>query len=271
MVDKFGSTSDSFNSDMVVRGRPGIGFKLTEDGDFDLGNKRICYIAIPVGETDAICKKYHDQQMASVITTTKENMKKEKESVIRELSDITYQLNQSIETVSMGVLTLNNETDENQKQLSSTKISLDQLNGVIDDVSNKLIKNIKLLKKVLQISTETVIFQHKGKLDRMNMFWSFGQAGKFSEGSCFILPYRAAIVKIILYSTDVVNDIVISLVKGNIEFGVYLTKTKIELYKVFEPHNLIIEAGNQLRVKSTEKTSTGKELYQAQIMLRYLI
>ena len=137
MVDKFGLTSDSLSSDMVVRGRPGIGFKLTEDGDFDLGNKRICNIGIPVEDTDAICKKYHDQQMASVITTTKENIKKEKESVIGELSDITYQLNQSIETVSMGVLTLKNETDENHKQLSSTKISLDQLNELVDDVSNK--------------------------------------------------------------------------------------------------------------------------------------
>ena len=78
MVDKFGSTSDSLGSDMIIRGRPGIGFKLTEDGDFDLGNKRICNIAIPVGDPDAICKKYHDQQMASVITITKENMKKKR-------------------------------------------------------------------------------------------------------------------------------------------------------------------------------------------------
>ena len=39
MVDKFCSTSDSLSSYMVVRGRPGIGFKLTDDGDFDLENK----------------------------------------------------------------------------------------------------------------------------------------------------------------------------------------------------------------------------------------
>ena len=103
------------------------------------------------------------------------------------------------------------------------------------------------------------------------MFWSLGNAGKFSEGSCFILPYRAVVVKIILYSTDVENDVVISLVKGNHEFGLHLTKTKNELYTLFEPNNLIIEVGNQLRVKSIDKTSTRRELYQAQVMLRYLI
>ena len=117
----------------------------------------------------------------------------------------------------------------------------------------------------------------------MNMFWGLGQAGKFSDGSCFICPYRAVVVKIILYSTDFVNDIVFSLVKSSghnfpfddkekREYGVYLTKTKNELYKVFEPKALLCEVGDQLIVKSIEKTGDPKrELYQAQIMLRYLI
>ena len=67
MVDKFGATSDSLGSDMIIRGRPGIGFKLTEDGDFDLGNKRLRNIAIPVEETDAISKKYYDHELTNVI------------------------------------------------------------------------------------------------------------------------------------------------------------------------------------------------------------
>ena len=129
---------------MIIRGKPGIGFKLTEDGDFDLENKRLCNIAIPVEETDAISKKYHDHELTnvicSIVATTKENIREEKESVIRELSEISSQLNESIETVGIGVVTLKNETDENHKQTSSTKISLDQLSGIIDDVSEKLIK-----------------------------------------------------------------------------------------------------------------------------------
>ncbi len=225
MVDKFGSTSDSLGSDMIIRGRPGIGFKLTEDGDFDLGNKRLCNIAIPVEETDAISKKYHDHELTNAIATTKENIKKEKELVIKELSDISSQLNENFETVSKDVITVKIDLYENLNKLRYYKLNLDELKGITDEVSEKLVKNIKLLKKLLQLSTETVIFQHKGKLDKMNMFWSLGHASKFSEGSCFILPYRAVVVKIILYSTDIENYIVISLVKGKKEFGIYLTKS----------------------------------------------
>ena len=63
MVDKFGSTSDSLSSDMVVKVIPGIGFKLTEDGDFDLENKRLCNVSFPLEETDAIGKKYYDHKL----------------------------------------------------------------------------------------------------------------------------------------------------------------------------------------------------------------
>ena len=85
-------------------------------------------------DSEAVSNKYYDHELVSVLTTTKENIKKEKESIKGELSDLTSQLNQSIETVGIEVVTLKNETDENHKQISSTKISLDQLSGIIDDV-----------------------------------------------------------------------------------------------------------------------------------------
>lgn len=36
------------------RGPPGIGFQLTEDGNFNLENKRLCNIAIPTQPNDAV-------------------------------------------------------------------------------------------------------------------------------------------------------------------------------------------------------------------------
>ena len=120
MVNKFGSISDSSNSDILVRGRPGIGFKLTEKGDFYLENKRLCNIAIPVEDTDAISKKYYDHEMVCVLTQTNENIKKEKESVIRELSDISSQLNESIETVGKGVVTFGKLSKKSQFVLFAT-------------------------------------------------------------------------------------------------------------------------------------------------------
>ena len=79
MVDKFGSKQEFFNSDILVRSRPGVGFKLTEKGDFDLENKRLSNIAIPIESDDAVSKTYHDYDLACVLTTTNKNIKKEKE------------------------------------------------------------------------------------------------------------------------------------------------------------------------------------------------
>lgn len=40
------------------QGLPGIGFNLTDDGNFDLDGKRLTDVAIPVDDADAAAKKY---------------------------------------------------------------------------------------------------------------------------------------------------------------------------------------------------------------------
>lgn len=35
-------------------GPPGVGFKLTSDGDFDLGNRKLCNLGSPVNPDDAV-------------------------------------------------------------------------------------------------------------------------------------------------------------------------------------------------------------------------
>ena len=51
-IDVFGRSLSS--SSKVARGPPGIGFNLTEKGDFDLENKKLCNVADPVDEGDAV-------------------------------------------------------------------------------------------------------------------------------------------------------------------------------------------------------------------------
>lgn len=50
-VDVFGRYLQK--SKQSVRGPPGLGFKRTIDGDYDIENKRLCNIAEPVENTDA--------------------------------------------------------------------------------------------------------------------------------------------------------------------------------------------------------------------------
>ena len=46
-------------------GLPGIGFNLTDDGNFDLDNKRLTDVADPVDDGDAATKKYVDDHISS--------------------------------------------------------------------------------------------------------------------------------------------------------------------------------------------------------------
>ena len=45
-------------------GLPGIGFNLTDDGNFDLDSKRLTDVADPVDDGDAATKKYVDDENA---------------------------------------------------------------------------------------------------------------------------------------------------------------------------------------------------------------
>lgn len=60
VVDKFGRQQGSGRSgggSAIVRGPPGIGFKLTTNNDFDIENRRICNVGDPKDDGDVVNKK----------------------------------------------------------------------------------------------------------------------------------------------------------------------------------------------------------------------
>ncbi len=48
----------------ATRGPPGIGYKLTQEGQFDIENKRICNLAAPVDKSDAVNLKSLQQAIS---------------------------------------------------------------------------------------------------------------------------------------------------------------------------------------------------------------
>ena len=51
------------------RGPPGIGFKLTSDGNYDIDNKKLTNVATPTTNADAATKKYIDDHIGNVHQT----------------------------------------------------------------------------------------------------------------------------------------------------------------------------------------------------------
>lgn len=59
-VDKFGRSSFT-NNKGLSRGQPGIGFKLTSKGDYDMENKVLKNLKLPVDNNDGVPKLYVDK------------------------------------------------------------------------------------------------------------------------------------------------------------------------------------------------------------------
>ena len=53
-VDVFGRVLDNKRGGSGARGPPGEGFQRTPDGDFDINRKRLCNVAAPLEESDAV-------------------------------------------------------------------------------------------------------------------------------------------------------------------------------------------------------------------------
>src|SRR5665811_1036744 len=60
VITKFGVK----NKQIIKEGRPGIGFKLTKEGDYDVQNSRIVCLSSPEQPQDAATKEYVDQSIS---------------------------------------------------------------------------------------------------------------------------------------------------------------------------------------------------------------
>lgn len=58
-IDKFGRSLKA-SSSKNLKGLKGEGFNLTPDGDYDMQNKKLCNLASPLQEADAVTKSYVD-------------------------------------------------------------------------------------------------------------------------------------------------------------------------------------------------------------------
>ena len=90
-VDVFGRTLKSEG----IRGAPGAGYNFTDDGQFDLENKRLCNLSDPIQPEDAINLKFLKQLIESEVQSVNKvtlAVKKDIDNLYVLLKDIKEQI-----------------------------------------------------------------------------------------------------------------------------------------------------------------------------------
>lgn len=60
----FGRQLDKSSSTAVgSRGPPGVGFKITADGHYDIDNRRLCNVVNPIEQNDAVTVSFMQQEL----------------------------------------------------------------------------------------------------------------------------------------------------------------------------------------------------------------
>ena len=59
------TSSSTTSQQRGLPGLPGVGFKLTDDGNYDIDGKRLTNVGEPTGDGDAKTKKYVDQNKSN--------------------------------------------------------------------------------------------------------------------------------------------------------------------------------------------------------------
>lgn len=124
------------------RGPPGIGFKLTDAGDFNLENKRLINVGVPVDEADATNKIYVDY----AIKTNADNIEGV-QNTLRNASLKLDEIEKSYDKYSNKLTSLKNNLNTHTKNVNQTvineiKATQTGLDIKVDDLTKSLEEHI---------------------------------------------------------------------------------------------------------------------------------
>lgn len=173
-MDGFGNVINEYTDYYIfqrgVKGEPGIGFKLTNDNNFDIENKRLCNTQDPEEDSDACTRGYVSNRIqqvenkvhtdtslinATITTKFKENNLKLKEfsdnterfinlkhnSINKKLEKTENDLNKKIKTLATGFLNLHKSLND------LVQVFANNTNKIVTDNYSAINKKTELTKE----------------------------------------------------------------------------------------------------------------------------
>lgn len=262
-VDKFGRIQKRKGA--VVKGLPGIGFKLTADGDYDMENKRIKFLAKPVDEDDAINLEYVNKQAEQLKTSLNDQCKNRVKNCLkfheskhydaggRKITNVALPQNDNDVINFKYVNELTGDIRKKQDDYFSTLKST--MNGLSSSLEKKL-KEIDHLKKSIENINDVVYaYQHVQlysiKPVTISSDGKYSLLGNLTEYKC---PFKAAQIEF-FNVLPVDTQILFDNVEGKVDdHKILLNNTSIG----FKPSN-------------AESNKTKKSPLSVSILLKYPI
>jgi hypothetical protein len=111
-VDIFGRSS-STNKKIILKGPPGVGFSLTDSGNFDIEHKRLCNVGEPVDSQDAVnLKEFLEYKKVIEIELNKQEEKIAR--IDKVANDLIYKIDSFISILQTSI----DKLDEKQRDSS---------------------------------------------------------------------------------------------------------------------------------------------------------
>ena len=118
-IDVFGRTLKNKSGSAAAKGPPAIGYKLTDDGDYDVGYKRLCHVAEAKEPLDAVN-----------LTTLQKQFEKLSQAIKNIDIKLFEKLSQAVENIDKKLIDLEKKYGERKTtasrrapQASSTQLS----------------------------------------------------------------------------------------------------------------------------------------------------
>lgn len=92
------------------RGPPGLGFKMTEDNQYDIDKKRLCNVAPPIELSDAVNLETHQRMIRVEIEIIKRMIQAE----VKTLKNLILEKSQSIELGNLNTIVSAHRMDSNE-------------------------------------------------------------------------------------------------------------------------------------------------------------
>jgi hypothetical protein len=141
-IDKFGRQRSPHNgTGKVLRGLPGIGFKLNKSGDFDIECKRLCNVGNPLDEFDGVNLGYVKEKLSDIV----EHTSSAASDTIQKASAIFQEQRQLLTTTEQqlkeAIKDKQNTTFEKRLKENNNEV-IKEMRKYIDDEITKLTNNV---------------------------------------------------------------------------------------------------------------------------------